>query len=109
MTTPRRSIDPLLIWAVDLRAIAHNALLTISMDGPGSERYWRKMHALRRAVNRPEHEDIRQEFVKALEAAGQEVGTSADESWGARRHEIDEQFKPHCLHDSTTDCAGHSR
>lgn len=62
-TAPKESAvmsRELLLRAVDLRAVAWNTLCAVPVRGLGDwDRFWRKLHELREAVNRPEHEDIR--------------------------------------------------
>jgi hypothetical protein len=58
----------LLLRAVDLQALVHNMLMTLSepIDWP---RFWRKVHEVREALNRPESERIRVAYVRALARA----------------------------------------
>lgn len=80
----------LLLRAVDLRAIAWNALCAVPSEGGDWGRFWRKLHELREAVNRAEHEEIRRAY----------AGTFHDDPAGEprdERHILDEHWRivPH--------------
>lgn len=74
----------LLLRAVDLRAIAWNALCAVPAAGGSWDRFWRKLHNLREAVNRPEHEDIRIAYAGTFEpgpATTRDTSRVIDERW----------------------------
>ena len=77
----------LLLRAVDLRAVAWNALCAVPAGGGSWERFWRKLHELRESVNRPEHEDIRLAY----------AGTFPEPNPAAKREEhpriLDERWR----------------
>ena len=84
ITLPRS----LVLRAVDLRAIAWNALIwtpTAADPKNGYPYWWEKLHRLREAVNLPEHELIRAAYAASFPNPGRgatpEPRTTLDDHW----------------------------
>jgi hypothetical protein len=84
ITLPRS----LVLGAVDLRAVAWNALVWVpTLNDPknGWDYFWEKLHRLRDSVNEPEHELIRAAYAASFPNAGRsataEPRTTLDRTW----------------------------